>query len=138
MAVRGERLGQPLPDEFTLAVRARTAAAFRAELRPVEGVEDALRRITLPVCGASSGPREKIELALAVTGLLPRFADRIFSAYEVGRWKPEPKLFLHAATTLGTSPEKCIVVEDSVPGVRAGIAARMQVIGYAPLERNAL
>ena len=137
VAVLGERLGRPLPDDFVARVRARTAAAFRAELRPVEGVADALARVALPVCVASSGPREKIELALSVTGLLPRFAGRIFSSYEVGSWKPAPDLFLHAARTLGAPPAGCVVVEDSALGVRAGVAAGMRVIGYAPLASDA-
>jgi HAD superfamily hydrolase (TIGR01509 family) len=138
VAALSDRLGRPLPDDFVATVRARTAAAFRAELRPVEGIVDALARVTTPVCVASSGPREKIELALSVTGLLPRFAGRIFSAYEVGNWKPQPDLFLHAAATLAVPPAACAVVEDSALGVRAGVAAGMKVIGYAPLAHDAM
>jgi HAD superfamily hydrolase (TIGR01509 family) len=137
VAVLSDRLGRPLPDDFVASVRARTAAAFRAELRPVEGVADALARVAVPVCVASSGPRERIELALSVTGLLPRFVGRVFSAYEVGSWKPAPDLFLHAAAALGVPPARCTVVEDSALGVRAAVAAGMPVIGYAPLARDA-
>jgi HAD superfamily hydrolase (TIGR01509 family) len=137
VAVLGDRLGRPLPDDFVATVRARTAAAFRAELRPVEGVVDALARIAASVCVASSGPREKIELALSVTGLFPRFTGRIFSAYEVESWKPAPDLFLHAAATLGVPPAACAVVEDSALGVRAGVAAGMTVIAYAPAAQDA-
>jgi len=132
VAVLSARLGRPLPDDFVATVRARIAATFRAELRAVEGIADALDQIALPVCVASSGPREKIELALSVTGLLPRFAGRIFSAYEVGSWKPAPGLFLHAAAKMGVPPAACVVVEDSPLGVRAAVAANMHVIGYAP------
>ena len=137
VATLAGRLGRPLPDDFVATVRARTAAAFRAELRAVDGVHAALAEIRVPVCVASSGPREKIELALSVTGLLPRFEGRVFSAYDVGRWKPEPDLFLHAAAAFGVAPGACVVVEDSVLGVRAGLAAGMTVFGYAPLERDA-
>ena len=66
-----------------------------------------------------------------LTGLLPRFEGRLFSAYEVGIWKPNPGLFLHAARTMGAEPVNCTVVEDSVPGVQAGVAAGMRVLGYA-------
>lgn len=125
------RLGRPLPDDFVSTLRARTAEAFRRELEAIPGVHDALNQITTPVCVASSGPREKITLALSVTGLLPRFEGRIFSSYEVGSWKPAPDLFLHAATTLGAAPISCAVVEDSALGVRAGIAAGMRVFAYA-------
>ena len=61
-----------------------------------------------------------------------RFAGRIFSAYEVGSWKPDPGLFLHAAREMGVQPGACAVVEDSLLGVKAGIAAGMQVYAYAP------
>ncbi|MDP5009075.1 MAG: HAD-IA family hydrolase, partial [Glaciimonas sp.] len=47
--------------------------------------------------------------------------------YEVGAWKPDPTLFLHAAQQMGVAPSRCVVVEDSVPGARAGIAAGMRV-----------
>src|SRR5688572_17227724 len=137
VAVLSGRLGRPLPDDFVPTLRARTAAAFRDELRPVEGVAAMLAEIDVLVCVASSGPREKIELALSVTGLLPRFQGRVFSSYEVGSWKPAPDLFLHAAAALGVPPDRCAVVEDSVPGVRAALAAGMRVIGYAQLATDA-
>jgi beta-phosphoglucomutase-like phosphatase (HAD superfamily) len=84
----------------------------------------------LPICVASSGPPEKIKLALHVTNLLPRFEGRIFSSYKIGSWKPAPDLFLYAAKNMGVQPASCTVVEDSVLGVRAGVAARMKVLGY--------
>ena len=108
------------------------AAAFEARLRPVEGVEALLESLELPYCVASNGPREKMEVTLGTTGLLPYFQTRIVTAYEVGCWKPDPGLFLHAARMLGAAPENCIVVEDSTLGVRAGVAAGMTVFGYAP------
>jgi HAD superfamily hydrolase (TIGR01509 family) len=128
-----ERLaGRPLPSDFTARARIRMAEAFAAHLEPVPGVEPLLRRLHVPYCVASSGPRDKIELSLGITGLLPYFHGRIFSAYDVRSWKPEPGLFLHAAEVLGVAPERCAVVEDSVLGVRAGVAAGMTVFGYAP------
>jgi len=108
------------------------AARFRSDLQAIEGVHSALERIDFPTCVASSGPREKILLSLELTGLLSRFTDRIFSAYEVGSWKPDPGLFLHAASALGVKPEACVVIEDSLPGVQAGIAAGMRVYAYTP------
>jgi beta-phosphoglucomutase-like phosphatase (HAD superfamily) len=68
---------------------------------------------------------------------LPRFEGRIFSAYEVGVWKPDPGLYLHAAAAMRASPEACVVVEDSVPGVEAGVAAGMRVLGFDPLGDGA-
>jgi len=125
------QLGRPVPGDFVSRLQERTFERFRAGLEAVRGVSDALDRIDAPVCVASSGEMEKMNLTLGLTGLLPRFAGRMFSASEVSRGKPHPDLFLHAAATLGAAPECCAVVEDSLPGVQAARAARMTVFGYA-------
>jgi HAD superfamily hydrolase (TIGR01509 family) len=114
--------------------RERMFAAFAAELRAVPGVEavlDGLDATGVPVCVASSGDPEKIGFTLGHTGLLPRFEGRIFSAVEVEHGKPAPDLFLHAAERMGWPPAETTVVEDSAPGVEAGRAAGMRVLGYA-------
>lgn len=126
-ALAGRGLGEGFVPEF----RRRAAAAFERELVAVPHVATALDRIAAPFCTASSAPLDKIRLTLGLTGLLPRFEGRIYSAYEVGHWKPDPRLFLHAAADLGFTPQDCIVVEDSLVGVEAGIAAGMTVLAYA-------
>lgn len=125
-----ERLGRALPVDFVPDLRARMARAFRQRLRPIDGALSALQQLRVPYCVASSGPREKIELSLELTGLLQYFRGRIFSSYEHGTWKPDPGLFLHAATALGISPARCAVVEDSPPGLEAGRAAGMIVFAF--------
>jgi len=127
-------LGYPLPGDFVAQVRTRTEGVFRARLRPIPGALELVRALRLPMCVASSGPREKIELSLSLTGLLPYFKDHIFSGYEVGSWKPDPGLFLHAAQAMSVPPAECAVVEDSLVGVQAGLAAGMQVFAYQPEE----
>jgi len=127
-------LGRPLPETFVPDFRRRTAAAFRASLRAMPGAKALIESIGVPVCVASSGPREKIELSLSITGLLPYFAGRIFSSYEVGSWKPEPGLFLHAAAAVAVAPSRCAVIEDSLPGIQAGLAAGMLVFAFQPSE----
>lgn len=131
------RLGRSLPETFVPNLRARTADAFRLELRAVPGVAGVLDVLRVPMCVASSGPVEKIRFSLEITGLLPRFEGRLFSSYDVGVWKPDPGLFLHAARAMGVAPCTCAVVEDSVLGVRAGVAAGMRVFGFAPNPRDA-
>lgn len=130
IAVIEQRLGKKMPQGFVTQLRARTAKAFERELLPVQGIEAAIDKINLPICVASSGPLEKIQLALRVTNLLPRFEGRIFSSYEIGSWKPAPDLFLYTAKKMGVQAQFCTVVEDSILGVRAGIAAGMKVLGY--------
>ena len=123
----GRRLPSDWEDEFQPLYR----KAFAAHLTPVPGVVDALDRITLPTCVASSGTHEKMRYTLGLTGLYERFAGRIFSVEEVTHGKPAPDLFLHAATRMGVEPSACAVVEDSRHGVEAARAAGMLAFGFA-------
>ncbi|MFF4651036.1 HAD family hydrolase [Streptomyces sp. NPDC001380] len=131
------RSGRALPDGFDDLFHARVFAAFKAELTAVAGAEGLLKALAAsgtPYCLASSAHHTWIRTALDLAGLrghLPE--DRIFSAQDVGRGKPAPDLFLHAARTLGTPPDRCAVVEDSPNGVLAARAAGMDVFGYAAL-----
>lgn len=90
----------------------------------------AVRSADVSYCVASSARVEKMHMTLGVTGLLPHFEDVLFSATMVERGKPFPDLFLHAASRMGFEPADCIVIEDSVPGTQAGIAAGMRVYSY--------
>ena len=80
----------------------------------------------------SNGPPQKIEHALRVSGLAKFFGSNLFSSYVVGSWKPEPGLFLHAAQSMGFAPNSCLVIEDSIVGVRAADAAGMAALQYTP------
>ena len=129
------RAGRPLPADFEKRLRARMAAQFDAQVKPVDGALALVASLEVPYCIVSNGPRSKMEVTLGATGLLEHFAGRIVSAYEVGVWKPDPGLYLHAARLLGTPPERCAVVEDSSYGIAAGVAAGMQVFALVPPER---
>jgi HAD superfamily hydrolase (TIGR01509 family) len=126
-----EQLGHPPPDGWEQRGERRLRRALEAELQPVPGIREALERISLPVCVASSSPPDRLRFKLELTGLYERFAGRIFSATEVANGKPAPDLFLHAAHEMGADPAKCVVVEDSRYGVQAARAAGMDVLGYA-------
>jgi HAD superfamily hydrolase (TIGR01509 family) len=123
-------LGRAPPDTFLRELQARTFEAFRTELRAMPGIEEALDRLGVPFCVASSGDHEKMRTTLGITGLWPRFAGRIFSVTQVARGKPAPDVYLFAARQLGAEPAACVVVEDTPPGVQAGVAAGMTVFGY--------
>lgn len=114
-------------DEFTRQYRATLARRFREDLQEIPGAFDLLSQLRIPFGVATNGPREKVLLTLEVTGLLPLVGDRIFSAYDDGCFKPDPGLFLTAAKALGHEPRHCAVVEDSIPGLVAGVAAGMHV-----------
>jgi HAD superfamily hydrolase (TIGR01509 family) len=104
---------------------------FERELAPVPGVVDALDQIPIPSCVASSGSHERMRFTLGLTGLFERFDGRIFSVDDVSQGKPAPDIFLHAAEKMGTTPPRCAVIEDSVSGVTAGLAAGMAVFAFA-------
>ena len=122
--------GRPVPPDAGEDMNARLFARFRRDLRAMDGVAEAIAQMPEPRCVASSSQPERIDLALETTGLLPLFPRR-FSAVEVARGKPAPDLFLHAARQMGFAPEDCIVIEDSLAGVEAGVAAGMPTIGFA-------
>ncbi|WP_211267210.1 HAD family hydrolase [Nonomuraea candida] len=125
-----EQIG-PTPPGWREQVNADYAAALKAELCAVEGIEAALDRLTVPSCVASNGRHHVIRRSLETTGLADRFAGRVFSAEDVERGKPAPDLFLHAAATMGAEPERCVVVEDSPFGVTAAISAGMRCLAFA-------
>jgi HAD superfamily hydrolase (TIGR01509 family) len=126
-------LGNPPPSEFLPVYRTRTRKALESGLLPVPGIEDALDRLALPTCVASSGDHEKMRATLGITGLWSRFEGRIFSVTEVVNPKPAPDIFLYAARKLNVSPTDCVVVEDTPTGVTAAVAAGMTVFGYCGL-----
>ncbi|MER5309765.1 HAD family hydrolase [Streptomyces sp. NPDC002773] len=132
-----ERSGQRLPERFDEIFHARVFAAFQAELEAVPGVEVVLKLLVaggVPYCVASSGSHERIRVGHRKTGLDAWFRDEIvFSAEDVGRGKPSPDLFLHAASRMGVAPGRCVVIEDSRLGVQAALAAGMDVYGFTAM-----
>ena len=128
-AIRGS-LGRDVPEDFVGQYHLRSAAALKAELKAVPGIEAALEAIQVPYCVASNGSHEKMQTTLGITGLLPKLKDKLFSVSEVSRGKPFPDLFLYAAGKFGVAPSACAVIEDTPTGVAAGVAAGMTVYGY--------
>ncbi|MFH8709585.1 HAD family hydrolase [Streptomyces rubrogriseus] len=132
-----ERTGRRLPSDFDDVFHARVFAAFERELEPVPGAVDVLEKLAadgVAYCVASSGSHQRIRTGHRKAGLDRWFDDeRIFSSQDVGRGKPAPDLFLHAAARMGVAPERCVVVEDSPLGVRAAVAAGMDVYGFTAM-----
>ncbi|WCN02467.1 HAD family hydrolase [Streptomyces sp. M92] len=132
-----ERTGRKLPEDFDDVFHRRVFAAFEEDLEAVPGVVGLLEKLAVdgvPYCVASSGSHERIRVGHRKTGLDRWFEDeRIFSSQDVGRGKPAPDLFLYAAERMGVAPERCVVVEDSPLGVRAAVAAGMDVYGFTAM-----
>jgi HAD superfamily hydrolase (TIGR01509 family) len=116
-----DRWNAGLPDLFAHGVEA---------IPYVREFVEAVRSAGIAYCVATSARVSKMHITLGQTGLLSLFEHAMFSSTMVGRGKPFPDLFLHAAKTMGFAPADCVVIEDSVAGTQAGIAAGMRVFSY--------
>ena len=123
------RFGRRLPD-FADRHRQRLRTLFEAGLQPIAGVTSVLDTLACHRCVASSSAPDRLRHALSLVGLFDRFHPNVFSAAEVARGKPAPDLFLHVAERMGAAPRHCVVVEDSLPGIAAAVAAGMTAIGF--------
>ncbi len=134
-------LGHPIPDDFETTYRATVYPRLAESVTAIRGVATVLDRLDadgVATCVASSAIHQRIQITLTTAGLIDRFEGRLFSAEDVGRGKPAPDLFLHAAASLGVAPGRCAVVEDSPAGVEAANAAAMTAFGYAALTPRRL
>jgi len=123
-------LGRSLPADFNTRLQDRLLRAFEQDLHPVAGIAETLDAIDVPVCVASSGSHQRMRVSLGATGLYERLAPHIFSSSQVENGKPAPDLFLFAAAQMKARPAACVVVEDSLAGIRGGVAAGMTVLGF--------
>jgi HAD superfamily hydrolase (TIGR01509 family) len=129
-ALLERHFGLALTDAQLDGIRDETFRRFRAELKPMLGVLEALSRLKARRCVASSSSPERIRLSLSLTGLLEMLEPHIYSASMVARGKPAPDLFLHAAEEMGVRPEDCVVVEDSPAGIDAAMRAGMRAFAF--------
>lgn len=138
IAVIEANTGQPLTEEWLHEFRGRRNEALVEGLLPIRNAVKAVAQIHALYKGriacVSGADRLKVELQLEKCGLMPYFKGRIFSGHELPRSKPAPDVYLAAAAALGVDPKRCAVVEDTVTGVMAGVAAGATVFGYSPAE----
>lgn len=125
--------GLAAPDPFWDAYSGALFELIDTQLEPfadaLETVRD-LRALDVAVAVASSSPRARLDRTLARAGLADAFAVTV-AGDEVAHGKPAPDMFLAAAERLGVAPARCAVIEDSAPGVAAGLAAGMHTVGVA-------
>lgn len=100
-----------------------------SEIPGASALVQAARARGLPICVASSGSIEKMRMTLGQTGLLGLFEERLYSTALVARGKPFPDIFLHAAAQLGVDITHSVIIEDSLSGMRAGVASGARVLG---------
>lgn len=135
VAVKARANGARLPEDWVSDFYDRMYAMLRAHVPLVPGVVgvlDALDRAGIPFAMGSNGTPEKMQITLGQHGLIGRFRGHLYSGQALGRPKPAPDLYLHAAAQLGVSPAGCVVIEDSAAGARAARLAGMRCYGYAP------
>lgn len=113
----------------------RAQAQMDLGLNAIAGASELLKSCAqnTKICMGSNGERSSVIKSLKITGLYDYFGghDRfIFTKIQVPNAKPAPDLFLYAAENMGVAPKDCLVIEDSVAGVTAGVAAGMRVFGF--------
>ncbi|MGV3001656.1 6-phosphogluconate phosphatase [Vibrio sp.] len=112
---------------------------FDEQLQPIPHAKQTVEYLTqkgIAVCVASNGPQSKMQHSLALTGMLPIFENKIFSAFDINSWKPDPDLLLFAVMQMGFLLEECMFVDDTENGVYAGINAGLKTIYYSPVGSN--
>ncbi|MGE0116935.1 MAG: HAD family hydrolase [Dongiaceae bacterium] len=129
-AVLEKEYGLRLPADFAARCRQHVLEAFERKLQPIPGIADLLDGLPQRRCVASSSEPARIRHSLTLAGILHHFDPHIFSAVQVARGKPAPDLFLFAAAQMGAAPARCLVIEDSPPGVTGARAAGMAVLGF--------
>ncbi len=127
--------GRPVPPAYREAMTRRIHHAFTSELEAIPGVAATLAKIRIPFCVASSSGPAKLKMGLSFVGLYEYFAPdpsqpNVVSAAYVAQGKPSPDVFIYAAGAMRTPVDRCLVIEDSLPGVRAARAAGMRVFGF--------
>jgi HAD superfamily hydrolase (TIGR01509 family) len=129
------RLGRPLPPGWSETLKRRLITVLTEQAEPIAGALEALAGVSalgLPWRVASNSSHEEMRAKFARIGIAAAVAGRVHSHRDVGRGKPAPDLFLAAAAAEGVAPAECLVIEDSLPGVRAAAAAGMDCLAYAP------
>ncbi|MDD9992748.1 MAG: HAD-IA family hydrolase [Rhodospirillales bacterium] len=126
----GERFGVALPSTFVGDYRAALREAFADSLETTPGFLDVLSQLTCTCCVATSSSAPRVAHTLEAVGLTDHFGADVFTASQVANGKPAPDLFLFAARAMATPPARCLVIEDSVAGIEAGLAAGMNVWRY--------
>lgn len=136
LAIIAAETGRAVDGEWLAAFQLRRNAALMEELTPIPNIHDAVHRIharlDARIACASGADRIKVEMQLRKVGLMDYFDGRIFSGYETPRSKPFPDVYLAAAKALKVDSRRCAVVEDTVTGVAAGVAAGATVFAYLP------
>lgn len=114
--------------------REAAASGVIAEVRGARRFVSSLYRAGFSIGLATSATREEAEAGISALGLRGVFAERVVGK-DVSSGKPAPDIYLEAMDRLGLVPGECLVYEDSLQGIRAGVAAGAAVVGVGDLLR---
>lgn len=128
--------GKTLPPDLSARKDVMMLEFYRRDLKPVPGVIPMLHKLALPKSIGTNGPRDRALEALRITGLGPFFGDRLTTYEDVKNPKPAPDIYQLAARRAGFAPAHCLVVEDSVTGASAALAAGCKVIGFTGVAHD--
>lgn len=122
--------GVSLPDSYIEEYETLLFDLFRSELKVIDGVRGVLSGLQVSSCVTSNSTHRRLAVTLATTGLNRFFGRNVFSAEDVARGKPEPDIFLHAASAFGANPKRCVVIDDNPSGIMGAVSAGAMAIGF--------
>ena len=125
-----------LPPDLSARKDGMMLELYRRDLKPVTGVIPMLQNLAIPKSIGTNGPRNRALEALRLTGLAPFFGERLTTFEDVTNPKPAPDIYQLAAKRAGLAPAHCLVVEDSVTGATAALAAGCTVIGFTGVAHD--
>lgn len=125
--------GRPLPENFVQDNRRYFRELMEKELTSMPGVKEVLRSLVLPFALVTNSQARELDIKLTHTGLDTFFPPKHrFDTETVGVAKPNPEIYQRAAAAMGWDIKRCLVVEDSFPGVSAGVHSGATVWCYRP------
>jgi HAD superfamily hydrolase (TIGR01509 family) len=118
------------PRQFIHAYNHKILEKLKSDLAPDQATIGVIQNLPLPKCVATNGSLERTEIALEASGLLRFFKGLIVSGHDIKSWKPDPKIIQHSAALLNVEPQECLLIDDSIDGLKAGLSAGAQVASF--------
>lgn len=130
MGIIEESFDVELPQDFQEKYLLKLGERFNRELKPISGALDLVKDLQVHYCIATSSPLERAIRSLKLTGMLPSFEGHIYCASMVERPKPAPDLFKFACLRENVAVSRALIIEDSVAGLKAGLAAGIRTVRF--------
>lgn len=119
-----------LPADFEANYLKKLTERFERDLKPLPGALEVVAGLRVKSCIATSSSLDRAKKSLQLTGLFGPFEHHLYSSSMVAKPKPAPDLFEFACLREGISPAYALVVEDSVAGLEAGLAAGIETVRF--------